>query len=189
MPAVSGLGWVTRGASALHVSCAEILDMAQERREQVARVEADTPAARDRMRAAVAALNAANGGAYERRAIRGRTHQLPRLWRRLHMDCFGAGILCGSWAAKAKAVQGVQAGAQDIIARPRRISLRVVRIGGEDTEMWLQSVRREAARRLRMRTMRWPLAGDRERVWENHGAVFDNRVRLTARDAEGTRPA
>jgi HK97 family phage prohead protease len=54
-----GLGWVTRGASAMHVMCAELDDMAQERRDLVARVEGKTPAAQARLRAARAALAAA----------------------------------------------------------------------------------------------------------------------------------
>jgi len=54
-----GLGWVTRGASAMHAACAEMHDMAQERRDLVARVEGETPAARERMRSAEAALAAA----------------------------------------------------------------------------------------------------------------------------------
>ena len=55
-----GLGWVTRGASAMHVACAELHDMAQERRDLTARIEADT-AAQARTRAAKAALARARG--------------------------------------------------------------------------------------------------------------------------------
>jgi hypothetical protein len=53
-----------------------------------------------------------------------------------------------------------------------------------------ESVRREVAWRLRVRTTRVAARRRSERVWENHVAVaFDDRLRLTARDAEGIRLA
>jgi hypothetical protein len=52
-------------------------------------------------------------------------------------------------------------------------------------DAWSRSVRREAAWRLRVRTTRWPLSGDRYcDLGEQVAAVVDGRVRFADRDVE-----
>jgi hypothetical protein len=74
---------------------------------------------------------------------------------------------------------------------PTRAQGRTHRLPGLTTadNEWLRSVRRETWFRLRVRTTRWPLAGDSRCVVAAAAVVFDDRLRLAARDAEGIRPA
>jgi hypothetical protein len=54
---------------------------------------------------------------------------------------------------------------------------------------WVRSVRREIWFRLRTKTMRWPLAGERRCEFDEQiAAAFDDRARLMVRNVEDIGP-